>query len=1020
MDISFKLNGAERSFVVEPGESLMALLRRQGLVSVKHGCEGGECGACAVLVDGLLRPTCVMLAAQAAGHELTTVEALGDPLKLHPIQQSFIDVGAVQCGYCTPAMLLATQELLAANANPTEAEARECLSGVLCRCTGYVKPVAGVLRAAALLRGEAVPPLTVTARGPLTPDGAPWQGHGGDAAAAAGGPGGGSGGGATRGGPGPGGGSGGPGGSGGGPGGSGGGDGAATAVADRPLTETDLEVREGLVQVGTAARKLDGPKLASGKAAFTDDFEQRGMLYGKLVPSPHAHARIRRIDAGKARALPGVHAVLTHQDIPRITYTTAGQSWPEPSNHDARSLDDKVRFVGDRVAAIAAESYELCLQAERLLEVEYEVLPAVIDPREAMQPGAPVIHDEPDAVGFAIYDFNRNLAAQLHAEVGDVDQGFAASDLIIEGTYEVQKQHQVSIEPHICVSWWDEDGRMVVRTSTQVPFHVRRIIAPVIGLPEKRIRVIKPRIGGGFGGKQEVLIEDICCHLTIATGRPVKLEYSREEEFFAARSRHPQIITMKTGVKRDGTIVAHEMRVLANTGAYGCHGLTVQSNTGVKVLPVYRAPHLRYLCDTVYTNTPPAGAMRGYGVPQGAFAAESHIDEVARALGLDPMDFRAKNWVRVGDVNPLSKNMNEGKEGFSQELYSCGLAECAERGMQSIGWREKHGRRQGSGSKVRGVGGAIAMQGSAIPGVDMGGAMIKINDDGSFNLMIGATDIGTGADTILAQIAAEVLGITAEDILVYPSDTDLTPFDTGAYASSTTYISGMAAKKAAEQAAWEIRKVAARMLGGVSAEHIRLAGHACHTPDGRSVTLREVALNSLHVTDQQQIMGTASAVSLKSPPPFTAQFAEVEVDTETGEVRVLKLVSAVDCGRAINPVLAEGQIEGAATQSLGYAVCEEGVLDAAGRHLATNLRDYHIFDATEMPAMETILVETHEPYGPFGAKAVAEIPVNAIAPAIANAVADATGVRIHRLPLTPERVLRALREAGAAKAGAAD
>lgn len=1006
MKLSFALNGGRHEVAVRPGETLMATLRREGCFSVKHGCETGECGACAVLVDGDLRPTCVMLAAQAEGCQVTTVEALGGPNQMHPIQQAFLAVGGVQCGYCTPAMILATYKLLLANSSPSEADARACLSGVLCRCTGYVKPVAAILRAAAMLRGEDVPPVRREPSGPLTADGRPpvveADGHPpvGPPQPAGGG----------------------------------------VAVLANAVTEAALDTQEALKVVGQPQPRVDGPRLVTGRPTFTADVEPRGLLHAKVLKSPHAHARIIAIDASRARALPGVHAVLTHEDLPRVSYTSAGQSWPEPSPHDMRSLDDKVRFVGDRVAFVAAETPEIAERALALIAVSYEVLPAVIAMEDALKAGAPVIHDEPDARGFGHFDFSRNIAAYITASHGDVAQGFAEADLIVERTYRVPKVQQTSIEPHVTVTQWDEDGRLIVRTSTQVPFHVRRIIAPLIQLPMNRIRVIKPRIGGGFGGKQEVLIEDICAHLTIATGRPVKLEYTREEEFAAARSRHPQIITLKTGVMRDGTIIANEIRVIADTGAYGSHALTVQSNTGVKVLPIYRAPHLRFECRTVYTNLPPSGAFRGYGVPQGAFAMESQIDEIAGILGMDALALRAQNWVRVGDVNPLSRKLNEGKEGYSQEIHSCGLAECVERASRAIGYQEKRGlsplapgRAAGGGlapgrvagvgavsqaaaesaalpPKVRGVGGAIAMQGSAIPGIDMGGAMIKLNDDGSFNLLVGATDLGTGADTVMAQIAAEVLGCGAEDILVYPSDTDLTPFDTGAYASSTTFISGMAVKKAAEEAAWEIRKVAGKLLGGVNPEHLRLADRAACAPDGRCVTLMAVALHSLHVSDQQQIMGHASAVSLKSPPPFCAQFAEVEVDTETGEVTVLQMASAVDCGRAINPALAEGQVEGAATQALGYGHCEEMVWDGTGRMLTRDLRDYHIYGAAEMPVHHTFLVETHDPFGPFGAKAVAEIPTDAMAPAIANAVADAIGVRINEIPLTPERVLRAIRE----------
>ena len=721
--------------------------------------------------------------------------------------------------------------------------------------------------------------------------------------------------------------------------------------------------------------------------------------------SPHAHAVIRDIDASEARALPGVHAVLTYKDVPRIAYTTAGQSWPEPGPHDQYSLDYIVRFVGDRVAAVAAETAEIAEQALRLIKVDYEVLPAVLDPRKAMNPDAPRIH--PESESYRIHDASRNIAAHLHAEIGDVERGFAESDLVVEGEYIVPQVQQTPIENHIVITYWDEDDRLVVRTSTQVPYHVRRIIAPVIGLPPRRIRVVKPRIGGGFGVKQEVLLEDICALLTIATDRPVKIEFSRAEEFRSSRSRHPQILRMKTGVMRDGTMIANQMVLLANTGAYGTHSMTVQSNTGSKTLPMYPCPNIRFEAEVVYTNLPPPGAFRGYGVPQGFFALESHIDEIAKQLGMDALEFRRKNWIKEGEENPLAKALGEGKEGYEQIIQSCGLPQCLQIVEEKLDWKAKRGK-GGTGRYRRGVGVSLAMHGTAIAGLDMGGASIKLNDDGSFNVLVGATDIGTGSDTVIAQIAAEVLGVRVEDIIMHSSDTDFTPFDTGAYASSTTYISGGATKKAAEQVRAQMLEVAGHMLKA-NPETLTIKDRIITAPNGNTVTVSQVALHSLHVENQQQIMSTASWMSYESPPPFAAQGAEIEVDTETGVVRVLKAISAVDAGRVINPITAEGQIEGGATQALGYGVCEEMLYDQHGALLTTNLSDYRIYSAPDMPQMETYIVETSDPYGPFGAKAIAEIPIDGMAPAVANAVADALGIRVRQIPLTPERVLRAIR-----------
>ena len=578
------------------------------------------------------------------------------------------------------------------------------------------------------------------------------------------------------------------------------------------------------------------------------------------------------------------------------------------------------------------------------------------------------------------------------------------------------------------MTYWDEDDRLVIRTSTQVPFHARRILSPVLGLPMKRIRVIKPRVGGGFGGKQEILIEDVAAHLTIATKRPVLVELTREEEFIASRSRHPMRIRMKTGVKNDGTITANEMYALSDTGAYGCHALTVTGNTGQKSMALYvgdgeyrKNPNIRFYADVVYTNHPPAGAFRGYGVPQGFFPVERHMEKIARALKLDPIEFRMKNAVRAGELHPFSTSWSEGREPRPEIIYTVGLEECVKQGMNVIGWKEKYNNPswhsvEGKPHLRRGIGIATVMQGTAIPYLDMGGASIKLNDDGSFNLLVGATDLGTGSDTVLAQMAAEVLGVPTEDIICYSSDTDMTPFDVGAYASSTTYISGAAVVKAAEQVAEKIKQRAITMLSAnnieqpLSTADIVLADRKATTADGRSVTIREIAFNSLHHENQEQIMGVASYVSPSSPPPFAAQFAEVTVDIKTGKIDVDNLVMAVDSGVIVNPLAATGQIEGGMTQALGYAVCEEMRYDRQGKSLDTDFIQYHIFRANEMPKMDALFVESYEPSHPFGVKAVAEIPLDGVAPAIGNAILDACGVDIDSLPITPDKVYFKLQE----------
>ncbi len=987
MNLTLTINGREHTLEIAPHETLLAVVRRLGYHSVKFGDEHGQTGADTVLLDGRPINAGLMLAAQAAGHQIATLEALGEHPEqgwkhtegLHPLQKAFIETGAIQCGYCTPAQILAAKALLDRNPNPTEEDVREAISGVLCRCTGYLKPVQAVLRAAAMMRGEAVEPIEI---GGVLDLGAPGPRSEGEAPS------------------------------------------PAEAVQTRTRVAPKIVLAPQAAPhrvVGKPEPKVDAVKLAQGKPAFAADVEMRGLLYARVLHSPVAHARIRRIDTSKAKALPGVAAVLTWEDLPRVVYSTAGQSDPIPGPLDSFSLDHKVRFVGDRVAFVAAETPEIAEKALRLIEVEYEELPAVLDPEEAMKPGAPVIHDEPEYVPFAECDPKRNLAARIHIDIGDVEKGFAEADEIFEGVYEVPKVQQGHIEPHVVLTYWDEDDRLVIRTSTQVPFHVRRQLAPVLGLPVKRIRVIKPRIGGGFGGKQEVLIEDVAAHLTIATGRPVLYEYTREEEFTAARSRHPMKIWMKTGVKRDGTITANEMRIRSDTGAYGCHALTVTGNTGHKAMALYvgdgkyrKSPNIRFYADIVYTNHTPAGAYRGYGVPQGFWAVERHMEKIAHTLGLDPLEFRLKNALRPGEAHPFSTAWSEGREPHPEYIQTVGLEECVRQGKAAIGWDDKFGNPKwhavpGKPHLRRGIGVALVMQGTAIPYLDMGGASIKMNDDGSFNLLIGATDLGTGSDTVLAQMAAEVLGVPLEDIIVYSSDTDFTPFDKGAYASSTTYISGAAVVKAAEQVAEKIRQRAASMLKQpVEPARLQLVDRKVVAPNGESVTLAEVALNALHHENQEQIMAVASYVSPVSPPPFAAQFAEVTVDSETGQVTVDRLVMAVDGGVIVNPLTASGQVEGGMAQALGYAVCEEMRYDEAGRPLVKDFRDYHIFRAHEMPTLETIFVETYEESHPFGVKAVAEIPMDGVAPAVANAVRDAVGVEIDANPITPEKVWRAL------------
>lgn len=960
--LHFKLNDESWSGDVDPNQSVLDFLRSLNLSSVKAGCRVGDCGVCTILLDGEPVRSCMLKIKDIEDRSVFTVEGLSKDGKIHPLQQSFIETGAIQCGFCTPAQILTAKSFLDKNPNPSDDQIRTALKGVLCRCTGYVRIVDGVKRAAAKMRGE-----QVEAYGPVylelpeniekinIPE--PFFRKGNE------------------------------------------------QYNLPPLVYTPVSMLKTTV-VNSAEKKVDAEKLAAGKPAFTDDFRPQDMLFGALLTSNVAHARIRSINTEKARALPGVRAVLTYKDLPRVKYASGGQSYPQPLPYDQVSLDNKVRHVGDRVAVVAADTQEIADKALQLIEVDYEILDAVVDPRDAMRDGAPVIHDEEDTEG--IHDARHNIVHHIEAQNGDPDKAFSEADHVFTGDFHTPKQQHAQLEPHICITYFDPDNRMVVLSSTQVPFHVRRIISPLIDIPIKDIRVIKPRIGGGFGGKQEILLEDLCALLTKKTGKPVRIEYTRRQEFTSARTRHQHFIHYKIGVKGE-TVTAVELKLIGDTGAYGSHGLTVSMVGGFKGLTLYNAPDSRFICDVVYTNTPPAGAYRGYGTMQELFALEVMMEEIADELGLDVVEFKRKNWLKIGETMHMAKKLGEGREGFDQSLATSGLTECVAIGLKTTDYYEKRKKYQKQDGKIKhGIGMSIAMHGSGIAGLDMASATLKMNDDGSFNLLLGATDIGTGSDTILAQIAAEVLGIPISDLIVYSSDTDFTPFDKGAYASSTTYISGGAVKKTALAIKKQIQDHAALMLKWEKPEELELRDKKVFTPDGRSVSLIDVALSSLHQMNQHQIMATESHLSYVSPPPTAAQFVEVAVDTETGEIKVERMLMVVDCGRVINPITAAGQVEGGMAQALGFAHCEETYIDDKGQVLNSQFKTYHTYLPDEMPPTDVIFVQTDEPSGPFGAKSIAEIAIDGVAPAMVNAVHNAAGVWLHDLPLTPEKVWKGL------------
>lgn len=764
--------------------------------------------------------------------------------------------------------------------------------------------------------------------------------------------------------------------------------------------------------IGKRLPRVDGIEKATGSGKFATDVKLPGMLYGKILRSPYAHARITRIDASLAERLSGVKAVITalDPDVPRHIH-----GMPEPTYvPDEYIFDSRVKFVGDGVAAVAAVSEDIAEEALELMEVEYEPLPAVFDPEEAMKAEAPVIHECMD----------NNIAKEIHINYGDVEEGFRQSDLIVEGRYTTTAQQHCPIEPHVCVASVDPNGKATVWVSTQGAFTHRMPIAGALGWPVNRVRMINPgHVGGGFGSKQDVYQQEpLAILLSMKSGRPVRMEHTREEEFASNRTRHPFVVYLKTGVKKDGTLLARYARAIVKLGAFANQGPGVMGYGAVSFASLYRTPHVRVDGYAVYTNAQMGGAYRGYGNPQMTFALESQMDEIAAKLGMDPLEFRLKNIVQTGDLTAVG-----------WKIASCGLGECLEKAAERADWRHKRAEAGEGISKKRGIGLACMVHGSgykAIVPADISGAIIKAHDDGSFSLLVGASDGGTGAYTILAMIAAEELGVRLDDITVVPPDTDVSPVDLGSYASRVTQVTGHATKLAAADMKNQLFRVAAEMLEAAPEDleakdrQIRVKG----SPE-RFVSFADVTGRGHYGPNGDIFIAKAGydppEADFKDPETgygnmapsylFAAQVAEVEVDTETGQVEVLKMVAAHDVGKAINPMQVEGQIEGALHHGIGYGLTEEVVSDkTTGRVLNPNFLDYKILSALDMPKVETIIVEPIDPNGPFGAKGCGEPGLVPTAPALANAVYNAVGVRINDLPLTPEKILKALKEKGSA------
>jgi 4-hydroxybenzoyl-CoA reductase alpha subunit len=756
------------------------------------------------------------------------------------------------------------------------------------------------------------------------------------------------------------------------------------------------DMSEDFSFVGKRVLKLDAPDKVTGRSIYGHDMKLPRMLYGKILRSEHAHARILNIDTSKAKALPGVRAVITAEDIPDMRI-----GWAR--DHPVLK-SGKVRSVRDEIVAVAAVDEDTASEALELIKVEYEGLPGVFDPEEAMKPGAPLVHAEaPNNIQ------EKMRQAYYH---GDVEKGFSESDVIVEDRFRLPFVTHCCMGTCFCLASFGPTGDLTMWSSTQMPFLYQRDLSTVLGMPASKIRVIKSTIGGAFGSKLDMYpFEPICAVLARKTGRPVRITFSREEEFISSPTRQPVICDIKSGAKNDGTLMAREVGMILDNGAYSSWGATTPLVMMQTISSLYRVPNVKYDVVVAYTNNPYSGAMRGYGNPQATFVVECSMDKLAHELGMDPLEFRLKNANQSGDVT-----------GQGVKITSCGLTECMQRAAESVSWQDKRAK---GGSRGVGMASMIHVGGGArIYPSDGCGSTVKVDDFGKVTLISGSTDMGQGADTAMAQIVAEELGVPVGNVTVVNTDTDITPWDVGAHASRTTFVAGNSARLAAANAKRQILEGAAENLGEKAEDLDMREGKIFRKGEPEESIPFEKMIRSRHFrpdgdvvlargwyeppTERQdkQFRGNISAAY-----GFATQAVEVEVDEETGEVKVLKIAAAHDVGRAINPMAVEGQIHGGVSMGLGYGLYEELVVEE-GRVLNPNFADYALPTALDMPEIDTIIVETDDPAGPFGAKGMAEPACIPTAPAIANAVYDAVGVRIRDLPITPEKVLRALQEKG--------
>lgn len=753
--------------------------------------------------------------------------------------------------------------------------------------------------------------------------------------------------------------------------------------------------------INQPVRKKDSMQLLLGKPVYVEDIVPKDALAVKLLRSPHANAIVEEINVSVAKKVPGVVDIYTWEDVPKQRFAIAGQTYPEPSPYDRLILDRHVRFVGDVVAIIAAENEKAALKAMKLIKVKYKILEPVLDFHQAKD-NEILVHPEEDWLAQVPVggDARRNLVASEISGDGDVDAVLADCDEVLEHAYHMRSFNQAMMETFRTYTELDRYGRLHVISSTQIVFHVRRILSRALGIPKSKIRVEKPRIGGGFGAKQTAVSEVYPAFVTLKTGRPAQLIFTREESQIAGSPRHEMEVRVRLGADKDGHIRGLDLYTLSNSGAYGEHGPTTVGLSGHKSIPLYTGglEAFRFGYDVVYTNTMAAGAYRGYGATQGIFALETSVNELAEKLGIDPTIIREKNMLREGMKMPAY---------YGETANACALDKCMARCKELFHWDEKYPVRDMGNGKVRAAGVAMAMQGSCISNVDVGSATVKLADDGTFNLIIGAADMGTGCDTILAQMVAECMDCSVDDVAVFGADTDASPYDSGSYASSTTYITGKAVEMACAKLKTQLCGIAAGMLGCSTEEVVFENGRVKQINTEKSVSLAEISVKD-QVNNDIAAVAAASHSSPVSPPPYMVGMVEIELDKDTGEVKILDYVAVVDCGITINPALARIQTEGGIVQGIGHTLFENITYDRNGRPIESSFLQYKVPTRLDMGHLRVEFENSYEPTGPFGAKSIGEIVINTPAPAIAHAIYRATGVWHRELPITPEKILMSM------------